>query len=489
MRTYSLKYSIFFKFSFITFAMNTFAQNEVDTGFIFKGLQNHNFEIQKERTYRFHSEQNDLNLSPNALAEAQSARMESNNLEEKIRHFTNSDIKAQTLANQLAFRAVNNASCADFADYFQDQLLPRLAALRAKNFDLNFLKNIVWEYSKNRFGSFNNQYGATQTSIIDLFTDYYVTGSLDKDKLTAITTQTSNAGVTCSDNLAKNRPQEDDFLNSRVPAQTPETPIPETPAVETPQTEPEEPDHSATPGAEPAPQSGEHGTEDAPSTPNSGTQDASPSAQGQETPSETELNSGIMSMTHRRTIFDFIANDSALLNKAPEGITRVCSNFYSLNDVEKKIVWVNFMESLAKAESDFKPQTTHRESFGPLSTGMTQISWSSARNHYSVCKKQNRTNCGCEKATTDLLKNSTFNLKCAVTILENQSLAWETFKTGGKLHPTTRSRFKNFPQAKGLFTHYYFSVLNPDQNPSGHTRFKNHLAQLNMPSKCSESTK
>jgi hypothetical protein len=139
-------------------------------------------------------------------------------------------------------------------------------------------------------------------------------------------------------------------------------------------------------------------------------------------------------------------SQSPLLNPSlamQKDLRQICPAFNSLSPDDKIRMWSGIFDAMAMAESAHKPNTTFRESFGPLSTGMLQISEVSARGHHSVCRRARRAQCGCAEASTDLLKGPQFNLACGVTIMENQ------MSTG-----------------RGLFGNrsYYWSVLNTTQN-------------------------
>jgi hypothetical protein len=114
-------------------------------------------------------------------------------------------------------------------------------------------------------------------------------------------------------------------------------------------------------------------------------------------------------------------------------LVRMCPGFMALTPADRTRVWSAVFDAMSMAESAHNPSTTYRESFGPLSTGMLQISEASARGHGG----------NCQGATTQRLMDPIFNLKCGVSIMESQR------RTG-------RSIFGN--------TSYYWSVLNTRQN-------------------------
>jgi hypothetical protein len=146
-------------------------------------------------------------------------------------------------------------------------------------------------------------------------------------------------------------------------------------------------------------------------------------------------------------------------------LERVCPGFSSLTEQDRAKVWSGIFDSMAMAESAHNPNTTFRESFGPLSTGMLQISEASARDHAGVCARSQRADCSCGGATTAKLKDPKFNLACGVTIMENQ------MATG-----------------RGLFGNrsYYWSVLNTTQNgfPKVMGRLKSIKSSERWPQAC-----
>lgn len=141
-----------------------------------------------------------------------------------------------------------------------------------------------------------------------------------------------------------------------------------------------------------------------------------------------------------------LAKSSLTNNPSPamqQDLAKMCPGFASLAPQDKAKVWAGLFDAMAMAESSHNPNTTFQESFGPLSTGMLQISEVSAQGHYNMCFKSGRTGCSCGGATTSELKGPKFNLECGVTIMENQMA-------------TDRGIFGS--------RSYYWSVLNTTQN-------------------------
>jgi hypothetical protein len=132
----------------------------------------------------------------------------------------------------------------------------------------------------------------------------------------------------------------------------------------------------------------------------------------------------------------------------------------------------------------FDPKKTWQERFPPypISTGLLQISSESARGHHSFCRNTfKRSHCNCASATTALLKNPTYNLRCGITILENQTEFYaEYLRTGDTRFETSQEH----QSPKGCGNHFYWAVLNPDHDPNGHKRLDTHLAKLEMPRAC-----
>jgi hypothetical protein len=205
-----------------------------------------------------------------------------------------------------------------------------------------------------------------------------------------------------------------------------------------------------------------------------------------------------LSESNRQAIVDAIGDNSILLNNAPEGIKDICSDYDSLGTEARREVWSNLFESMAMAESGFKATLSYAENFDEAgkvrgrrgynsskrvySAGLLQLSKMSARSHYAACRNRGGEDCGCQGATTELLKNAAFNLKCGVTIMENQANAWDIFKrTGRASSETSKQRFK-IRGSKGLWTHWYWAVLNKSRG--GYRDLKAHLNRL--PSPCNK---
>jgi hypothetical protein len=356
--------------------------------------------------------------------------------------------RAQTVANELTYRAVNNIGCSDFSTYFKEDLLPRLASLKERQpaFNQNYMRNLIWDYSRRRYKSHNRQYSVSSDSLITLMNSYLRTGTLDENQLANINKLGAQNGIPCT----QTRPQ---TPVAQIPRAIPVDEETLEPIVVVP--EPHVADNKDKPAEDNA-----------------------------------SLSDGLMSADLRKVLFDSIKDSSPLLRRAPEGIQKVCPRFNSLSNNDKRNVWVHFMEATAQAESRMRPAHTFNEPFNNskgervISTGMLQLSYESARGHYNACRNQKRASCGCRGATTEKLKDPKFNLECGITIMESQANAWQTYKRGGSLHRTVRPKFANYPASEGLFTHYYWSVLNPEHDPSGYKRFQDHLKKLRMPAAC-----
>lgn len=153
--------------------------------------------------------------------------------------------KAQEISNELFFRAVNNVGCADFGEYFNQDLLPRLAAMRERGLNDSTMKNLVWDYSHRRFRSFNNHYGLTTESLIALFSNYLATGSVDADLLQNVSNLSSK--ISCNERrpASNNAPSHENSpgADTEVPTQ-PTLPdhgneIPSPPTYDAPYTPPQ----------------------------------------------------------------------------------------------------------------------------------------------------------------------------------------------------------------------------------------------------------
>jgi|GEM_PF-2261036 len=145
----------------------------------------------------------------------------------------------------------------------------------------------------------------------------------------------------------------------------------------------------------------------------------------------------------------------AFLSRFPSGLQRICPRYEGLGFEQKMRVYLALFDALAYAESAYKTGLTYRESFrngdgSPvISTGLLQISQSSARNHGGAC----------EGATTARLKDGLFNLRCGFRIAKNQ-----VTKRGA------------------LWFHnrdvYYWSTWSKGRNPRGFARFAGRLGML-----------
>jgi hypothetical protein len=113
-----------------------------------------------------------------ARAHGEALAQEQKSLEVAVNHHMGRS-RAQDVSNELVFRAVANAGCADFSQYFKEELWPRLEALRRRGFSSYFMKNLVWDYSKRRFRAYNIHYHKTTQALISFMEDYLERGEIN----------------------------------------------------------------------------------------------------------------------------------------------------------------------------------------------------------------------------------------------------------------------------------------------------------------------
>lgn len=132
--------------------------------------------------------------------------------------------RAQTVANEFAYRAVNNVGCSNFASYFQTELLPRLESLKRRNFDSSFMKNLIWDYSEKRFKSFGSKYQATTSTLILLTETYLKEGFLSQNTIAKIVALGPEKNIQCTSVRPENSPANPPALPpTPTPAATPTT--------------------------------------------------------------------------------------------------------------------------------------------------------------------------------------------------------------------------------------------------------------------------
>jgi len=137
-----------------------------------------------------------------------------------------------------------------------------------------------------------------------------------------------------------------------------------------------------------------------------------------------------------------LVNDTSVAMS--QDLKRHCSNFDNLDTKEKIKVWVALFDSMSMAESAHKTDTMYPESFGPISTGLLQISEKSARGHGGNCR--GATTEGPENALTDPI----FNLKCGVSIMESQMRTGKSiFGSKSYYWSVLNTRLGGYPKVMG----------------------------------------
>ena len=136
-----------------------------------------------------------------------------------------------------------------------------------------------------------------------------------------------------------------------------------------------------------------------------------------------------------------------------------CENYNHMSEEDKKKFWIIFFASTSKAESGFNTTLKYVEGgdiAGTVSTGLFQISKSSASNH---CAK--RINNGKSFDTDDLYHPET-NIKCSMHIMMNQILGSPLIKNGKIVQgrPDLQGRILT---GNGVGK-YYWAVLDKGRN-------------------------
>jgi hypothetical protein len=94
---------------------------------------------------------------------------------------------------------------------------------------------------------------------------------------------------------------------------------------------------------------------------------------------------------------------------APAGATEYCPKYESLDKSQRDNFWHSLMMGMAYKESNFKSSLTYRESFGPLSSGLFQISLASGQGYSKY---------GCQLSSQADLHDPIKNSTCAVAIFK-----------------------------------------------------------------------
>ncbi len=97
------------------------------------------------------------------------------------------------------------------------------------------------------------------------------------------------------------------------------------------------------------------------------------------------------------------------ITPTPQGTLDFCPNYESLDKSQRDNFWHSLMMGMAYKESNFKNNLTYRESFGPLSSGLFQISLESGRGYAKY---------GCQLASQQDLFDPMKNSTCAVAIFK-----------------------------------------------------------------------
>jgi hypothetical protein len=101
-----------------------------------------------------------------------------------------------------------------------------------------------------------------------------------------------------------------------------------------------------------------------------------------------------------------------LVSVVPSDIASFCPKYKSLNLNDKKMFWIALLSSMARFESNYKPEMSFEEDFSDtsgdnvISRGLLQISGESARNY------------GCKMNSDNDLHKPETNLRCGVMILD-----------------------------------------------------------------------
>ena len=101
-------------------------------------------------------------------------------------------------ANSFAFRSVNRVGCDDFESFFERELKPQLDFLRKRgDAGRSYIKNLVWDYSKRRYGNFGSKYQVSSKALIELYSGYLESGQVNAGTLRKIAGLGKSHGIRC----------------------------------------------------------------------------------------------------------------------------------------------------------------------------------------------------------------------------------------------------------------------------------------------------
>ncbi|NDD92585.1 hypothetical protein EBZ37_10915, partial [bacterium] len=105
---------------------------------------------------------------------------------------------ARQTANEFASRSVSRVGCADFEQYFNQVLAPRLQALReSKEADREYLQNLIWHYSKKRYKKFNQKYEVSSKALMSVVSSYLESGTVSSEALSQVSGVAKRYGIAC----------------------------------------------------------------------------------------------------------------------------------------------------------------------------------------------------------------------------------------------------------------------------------------------------